>query len=493
MTVCVLTIAGSDPCGGAGVQADLRAFGALGVAGLSAITALTVQNSQGVTAVHPVEAEVLAAQIAAVLSDSPVGAVKIGMLGGAAQVEAVAGALQQFRPPHLVLDPVLASTGGVPLLDENGIAALLEKLLPLCELVTPNLEECRRLTGLQVAGPDAAREAALRLRSLGAGSVLIKGGHLPQAPSDLLLDADGAFHLLAGERVDTPHTHGTGCLLSAAIAAELARGRPLLEAATSAKQLVSLALQHPVVIGRGRGYPDPGSAWERRHPAGTDPRRQDAGAPRSHADRLALLQGLYVLTAPELRPDRDALAVAHAALAGGAKIIQLRDKGSSTPALVEMARQLNALAREHHALFIVNDRVEVALAAQADGVHLGPDDLPPADARRLLGPDAIIGVSVSDVAEARAAAPYASYLGVGAIFGSTTKSDAGPPVGVERIAQIKAAFPNHPIVAIGGISQDNIGAVARAGAAAAAVISAVVCAPDMQAAVETLGRSFREP
>lgn len=488
MTACALTIAGSDPCGGAGVQADLRAFAALGVAGLSAITALTVQNSRGVTAVHLVAAEILAAQMDAVLGDSPVGAVKIGMLGGAAQVEAVTAVLQRFRPPRVVLDPVLASTGGAALLDEAGKAALLEKLLPLCDLITPNLAECHQLSGLEVTDPDTAREAALRLRALGATSVLIKGGHLPQAPTDLLLDADGIFHLLAGERVDTPHTHGTGCLLSAAIAAGLALGQPFLEAVTRAKELVRLALRHPVIIGQGRGYPDPVAAPREIAPETAGP---SPGFPRCHADRLALLNGLYVLTAPELRPDRDALTVARAALAGGAKIIQLRDKRASTPAIVETARQLNALAREHNALFIVNDRVDVALASGADGVHLGPDDLSPCDARRLLGPDAIIGVSVSDVAEALAVAPYVSYLGVGAIFGSTTKLDAGPPVGVERIAEVKAACPNHPLVAIGGISLDNISAVWRAGADAAAVISAVVCASDMQAAVVAFGSNIR--
>ena len=482
MTVCALTISGSDPSGGAGIQADLRTFEALGVAGLSAITALTVQSTQGVAAVHPVAAEVLFDQIAAILADGPVGAVKIGMLGGAAQVEAVVEALIRFRPLNVVLDPVFASTGGTPLLDAAGRADLLEKLLPLCDLVTPNLDECRELTGIVVGDAASGEEAGRRLQAAGGKCVLVKGGHLAGEPADLLLDAEGLCRVLAAPRVHTPHTHGTGCFLSSAIAAYLARGCGVGDAVARAKEQLGRALAHPVIVGQGRGYP------------GILAERQAEGATpmRSHSERMSLLEGLYVLTAPDLRPDRDSLDVVRAALDGGARIVQLRDKRPFTPALLELARRLKAMAQERDALFIVNDRVDIALAADADGVHLGSDDMPPADARRLFGPDALIGVSVSTVAEAVPVAPYASYLGVGAIFGSTTKADAGPPVGVARITEIRAAFPQHPIVAVGGIDERNISAVAQAGASAAAVISAVVCAPDMQLATEKLLRAFRQ-
>jgi hydroxymethylpyrimidine kinase/phosphomethylpyrimidine kinase/thiamine-phosphate diphosphorylase len=480
--ICALTVAGSDPSGGAGVQADLRTFEALGVAGLSAITALTVQSSQGVAAVHPVPAEALFDQIAAILDDCPAGAVKIGMLGGKAQVDAVAEALGRFRPPNVVLDPVLASTGGVPLLDDAGRAVLLDKLVPLCDLVTPNLDECRELTGVGVCDAASAAEAGKRLQGAGARCVLVKGGHLAQEPTDFLIDADGTCHVLTAFRIDTPHTHGTGCFLSSAIAAHLARGWGLRDAVTRSKEQLSRALAHPIIVGRGRGYPSILAALQ----------SGSATRTRSHSERIALLEGLYVLTGPDLRPDRDSVDVVQAALDGGARIVQLRDKQPLTPALLELARRLSAMARKHGALFIVNDRVDIALAASADGVHLGPDDMPPADARRILGPDAIVGVSVSTVAEAVSVAPHASYLGVGAIFGTTTKADAGPPVGVERIAEIRAAFPKHPIVAIGGIDERNIAAVAQAGACAAAVVSAVVCAPDMRQATEDLERRFRQ-
>jgi len=162
-----------------------------------------------------------------------------------------------------------------------------------------------------------------------------------------------------------------------------------------------------------------------------------------------------------------------------------------TPQIVALAQRLGTTAREAKSLLIVNDRVDVALASDADGVHLGPDDMTPADARRLLGPDKLIGVSVATVEEARAAAPYASYFGVGAVFGTRTKADAGPAIGLARLGEIKAAFPHIPVVAIGGINAGNIADVARAGADAAAVVSAVVGAPDMAEATRELVRRFQ--
>ncbi len=456
-----LSIAGSDPSGGAGVQADLRTWAAQGVAGLSAVTALTAQNSRGVWAVYPVPADVLAAQLAAVLSDTRPHAVKIGMLGGAAQVRAVADALRRYVPPHIILDPVLASTGGVPLLDEAGQAALVSDLLPLCELVTPNQDEWAALPSLRDA------------------SVLLKGGHLPGAPTDVLTLRDGARTEFPGTRIDTPHTHGTGCLLSAAIAGYLASGYALTDAIRAARALLTAALRAPVAIGQGRGYPDAlrAAGW-RPQPGNT------------HAERLALVRGIYVLTDPHLRPERSAENITQAALAGGARVIQLRDKTLPTPALIALARRLTEAAHQAGAGLIVNDRVDVALAAGADGVHLGPDDMHPRDARALLGPDKLIGISVSTAGEADGQAEYASYLGVGALFGTATKADAGPPVGVGRLAEIAAAYPHHPLVGIGGITGDNVAQVALAGASAAAVVSAVVCAPDMTAATRALADAF---
>lgn len=480
MTTVALTIAGSDPSGGAGIQADLRTFAALGVVGVSVITALTVQNSLGVQSVHPVPADMLAAQLDAILSDMRVNAVKIGMLGGAAQVLAVAAALRQYALPNVVLDPVLASTGGVPLLDDEGRAALLMELMPLCDLITPNLAEANILTMMPVDSLKTMQAAGERLVSLGVKAALVKGGHLPDESNDLLVDNEGHRQIYADRRVDTAHTHGTGCFLSSAIAAHLAKHFPVDQAVKQSKNLLTRALLSPVALGNGRGYPDVLASV----------RTNGSARMRTHMERIGLLQGLYVLTDPNLRPDRSAEDTMQAALAGGASIVQLRDKHLLTPQLVALVQRLGTIAREAKSLFIVNDRVDVALASGADGVHLGPDDMTPADARRLLGPDKLVGISVATVGEAKAAAPYASYFGVGAIFGSKTKLDAGEPIGVERIREIKAAFPDIPIVAIGGINADNIGEVAGAGADAAAVVSAVVAAPDMEAATRELVARF---
>lgn len=476
MTRTVLTIAGSDPSGGAGVQGDLRTFSAFGAAGLSVITALTVQNSLGVKAVHPVSADVLAAQIDAVLEDTRPDAVKIGMLGGAGQVLTVAVALRRFRPQNIVLDPIFASSGGVSLLDAAGRQLLVTELIPLCDLVTPNLGEAALLTELPVHDPQTMQAAAQRLLEMGARAVLVKGGHLPGAPQDLLMRGDGSFAEYPGQRVPTEHAHGTGCLLSSAIAAGLACGEELSRAVRRAKTVVTEALAHPIILGKGRGYPDVAEAM----PAAR------AVSGRSHAGRMALFHGLYVLTDPKLRPDRSAEQVVTAALAGGARIIQLRDKALPTPEIVALARRLRQRVHAAGGLFIVNDRVDIALASEADGVHLGPDDLSAAEARRLLGLDKLVGVSTGTVEEAEAAAPYASYFGVGAVFGTSTKSDAGDPIGTKRIREIKAAFPHIPIVAIGGITADNIAEVSQAGAEAAAVVSAVVGAADMETAAGNL-------
>lgn len=257
-----LTIAGSDSGGGAGVQADLKTFSAHGVWGLTALTAVTAQNTRGVQAVEVLSPELVRAQIASVALDIGVDATKTGMLGGAEVVRAVAGAVRELGLRPLVVDPVTVASSGAVLLDAGGIEVLRFELLPLADLVTPNLAEAAALAGLPPLDDRAGMERAGRaLIALGAGAVLVTGGHLagPGAP-DLFLPAGGEPVWLEGERLPGAHTHGTGCVLSAAVTARLARGEALTAAVEGAKAFVARAIAAGLDLGGGVGPVDPGGA-----------------------------------------------------------------------------------------------------------------------------------------------------------------------------------------------------------------------------------------
>lgn len=247
-----LTIAGSDPGGGAGIQADLKTFAAYGVYGASAITAITVQNTLGVEAIAPLSADLVTAQMEAIAGDLDVRATKIGMLATAAIVEAVAAAITALDLPLVVVDPVLVSSSGERLLDEDGVRALRMEILPRARVVTPNIPEAEALSGIRITSPETAREAAGRIRDMGPRAVIITGGHASGTTViDLVLD-DDTFHEFASERVQSRTTHGTGCTYASAIAAGLALERPLVEAASAAQRYVAGAIANAPAVGRGR-------------------------------------------------------------------------------------------------------------------------------------------------------------------------------------------------------------------------------------------------
>ena len=256
MTAIAVTIAGSDSGGGAGIQADLKTFSALGVYGASVITALTAQNTRGVTGIHDVPPDFITAQIDAVFSDLKVAAVKIGMLSQAAAIDAVATGLDRYRQSNIVLDPVMIATSGDRLLEPGAVDNLRRLLIPRASVVTPNLPEAAALLDTAIAADEAAmRQQAERLLTLGAKAVLIKGGHGGGSESiDLLVDTNGVERL-AAPRFATRNTHGTGCTLSAAVAAGLATGMSLAEAARAAKSYVtaSIAAADRLSIGSGHG------------------------------------------------------------------------------------------------------------------------------------------------------------------------------------------------------------------------------------------------
>jgi hydroxymethylpyrimidine/phosphomethylpyrimidine kinase len=272
-----LTIAGSDPGGGAGIQADLKTFAAFGVYGASAITAVTVQSTRGVEAVAPLSADLVTAQIEAIAGDLTIDATKIGMLANAAIVEAVAAAIKELALPLVVLDPVLVSTSGERLLDTDGVQALCVELLPLARVITPNLPEAEALSGRRIRSAAEARDAARRIHDMGAAAVIITGGHGPgtkdgpgtrdQGPGtevvDLVFDA-GEFYEFRAPRIESTSTHGTGCTYASAIAAGLALGRSITDAAARAQEYVGGAIAHAPGLGHGRGPVD--HFWERGRP-----------------------------------------------------------------------------------------------------------------------------------------------------------------------------------------------------------------------------------
>ncbi|KRA13789.1 bifunctional hydroxymethylpyrimidine kinase/phosphomethylpyrimidine kinase [Acidovorax sp. Root568] len=257
----VLSIAGSDSGGGAGIQADLKTFSALGCYGMTAITAITAQNTCGVTGIHGIPPEMLKAQIDAVVQDIGVDAVKIGMLHSPDVVHVVAEAIRTYQLPHVVLDPVMVATSGDRLIAQETVAVLVQELFPLAEVVTPNLDEAGWLLGRSIESVEALELAAQDLLRLGARAALLKGGHLP---GDWVVDvlavqggehAQGRGHRLQSQRIATHNGHGTGCTLSSAIAAQLALGQPLQQAVEQARAYIlgAIAAGADVTTGHGHG------------------------------------------------------------------------------------------------------------------------------------------------------------------------------------------------------------------------------------------------
>ncbi len=252
----VLTIAGSDSSGGAGIQADLKTMFANGVYGMSAVTALTAQNTQGVRMVEEASPEFLAAELDAVFEDIRPDAVKIGMVASPQLIKVIAAKLKEYQAEHIVVDPVMVATSGSKLLADEAIEVLQNELFPLAEVITPNIPELSVLTGEEIKDEDTFAEAAKKLQQAAKVNVLAKGGHSVGDASDLLVMTDGTEKWYRGTRVENPNTHGTGCTLSSAIAANLAKGFGLVESVGRAKSYLFGALLAKMDLGKGSGPVD---------------------------------------------------------------------------------------------------------------------------------------------------------------------------------------------------------------------------------------------
>jgi hydroxymethylpyrimidine kinase/phosphomethylpyrimidine kinase/thiamine-phosphate diphosphorylase len=480
----VLSIAGSDPTGGAGVQADQRMLEAMNCTALSVVTALTSQSTHGVSSVYAVPTEVLRSQLETVLTDVRPDAVKIGVLPSGAHVRLVAESVDRFDLKNVVLDPVLAPTTGEPFLDDAGIESLLTELAPRVLLLTPNVPEATRLTNRRIDSREDMEAAGRTLWELGVKNALIKGGHLCEqiggdGVRDLFVDRLSDLTWISGGYVDTPHRHGSGCYLSSAIAAGLAHDIELIDAIRGAKRLLEDSLKRPRIAGKGRGSPGAPDVAKRQ------------AMEHQFGDRLARLTGIYFVTDDRIGSADKVREVVLAALIGGVRNIQLRDKSLSTKELTALAERLRDDTRACGALLIVNDYAGIAHAVDADGVHLGPDDISPAHARQILGPSKLIGISANSSQELAAygedGIDAASYIGCGPVFGTRTKADAGKAVGTEALRRMRGST-RHPVIAVGGISAANIEEVQSAGAAGAAVVSAISATPDPEAAARELVR-----
>jgi hydroxymethylpyrimidine/phosphomethylpyrimidine kinase len=256
MKNAVLTIAGSDSSGGAGIQADLKAMSANGVFGMSVLTSITAQNTCGVSAVFHLPASIIEAQLEAIFSDIPVAVAKTGMLATSEIVATVSRRLAKHPMEHLVVDPVMVAKGGYPLLEQDAIAIVKAELLPQASLVTPNIYEAEILSGMSIQTLADARVAAKAIYRLGCKHVLIKGGHLPEQPGTDLLYDGRFFRMYTGEFIQTSTTHGTGCTFASAIAAHLAKGKLIPDAIEAAKHYTTEAIRHGLALGKGHGPTD---------------------------------------------------------------------------------------------------------------------------------------------------------------------------------------------------------------------------------------------
>jgi hydroxymethylpyrimidine kinase/phosphomethylpyrimidine kinase/thiamine-phosphate diphosphorylase len=451
----VWTIAGSDSGGGAGIQADLNTLMDYAVHGATVITAITAQNTGSVIAIEAASVEMVQAQLTALQEDILPQAIKLGMLYDAALIEAVADKLSTLSIP-IIADPVLISTTGGALSSEGMIQTYLSKILPLAALITPNVHEAEALTGIMITDFSSMEKAAEDLLSKGAKAVLLKGGDLCGASlaSDYYADQDQGFWLNQ-DRHPTPHTHGTGCSLSAAIAAGLAQGWSLIDALVLAKAYVHAGLSQPRLIGQARNpIGHPGLAdlkshfpWITESPAPLPPAHppiHDPIGPYPIVDNLDQLRTLCTK---------------------GISFIQFRVKNPG-PDFVQQSREAMSIAQSMGVTLVINDHAEIASQIKAPALHLGQEDLVP------VSRDLILGISAHSLFElARAYAYHPSYLAMGPIFKTQSKKMDYPEIGLEKLAQIASLAPL-PLVAIGGIAYDQIPAVLALGCSGVAFIGA---------------------
>ena len=462
--VKTLTIAGSDSGGGAGIQADIKTMSALGCYASSVVTAVTAQNTKQVFCIQDIEAAVVEAQLRAVLTDLRPDAIKIGMVGCAENIKTIAQVLAEYNDIPLVIDPVMVSTSGNKLMEEEAIGTFCQHLLPMATVLTPNIAEAEVLARRTIATVADIDEAAEQILKLGCKALLIKGGHIEgNEKTDRLYFSNNSKPLIfESETIDSFNTHGTGCTLSSAIAAFLARGLRLEKAVAMAKNYISQAIREGanVCIGSGHGavnhffYPE---------------------------KLIKTMNNIQFITHENQRFDY--VEGAEMALRGGCKWVQLRMKDATNNKFLSIGRKVAVLCRSYNATFLLDDRVHLVAELGADGVHLGKNDMPISEARRILGNEKIIGGTANTFADVQhLAAQGADYIGCGPFRYTPTKRNLAPILGLEGyqniLKQMQQAGISLPLIAIGGIVSTDIAALRDIGVSGIAVSGAVLEAAD---------------
>jgi hydroxymethylpyrimidine kinase/phosphomethylpyrimidine kinase/thiamine-phosphate diphosphorylase len=465
------TIAGTDPSGGAGIQADIKTMQELGTHACAVITAVIAQNTQGVDSIEYPSEEMVAAQLRALQDDVPPAAVKLGMLSRTATVREIIKLLPSLQT-FTVWDPVLASSSGTTLLEDEAVVLARRELLPLIDLLTPNIPEAERLTGIDIKDPSDMKQTAIHLLGTGVGSVLLKGGHRSGALAQDYWTNGQEEAWFSSPALDSRHTHGTGCTLSSAIAACVARGYALLDALVIAKTYVTQGIRMAGGIGKGSG-PVAHEGWP-AEPA-------DLPALTASAE-IAERAVAFPVCPPKslgLYPLVDSAARVDELMGLGVQTVQLRLKDLLQDALRREIFAAAEAARNHGGHLFVNDYWELAAEAGAYGTHLGQEDLRGVDPAAIQATGLRLGTSTHGYAElARVACFKPSYIAVGTVFPSPSKPGLKQTLGVDELARLTVLSPV-PVVAIGGITLDNAAPVLETGVAGVAVISDIARAANI--------------
>lgn len=474
MKKIVWTIAGSDSGGGAGIQADLHAFQAMNTFGCSVIVALTAQNSVGVTKIEIPSNEMIAAQIKALEDDLPAKAIKIGMLGNKNVMHEVKTFLNRFNG-KVVVDPVMVSTSGAELLEPCAKDFLIKEIFPHAFLITPNLNEVRSLLNCEVNTFSEIEAAAKQLEKFGCKNVLIKGGHgISDFCHDYLWDGEKGFWL-SNVRHQHLNNHGSGCTLSAAIAALLAQDYSLQNALIIAKAYVSQGIRLATQYGLGPG-PVTQASWPRDFQdfpwVTTIPYSQ---FPKYSFKKLEEPIGFY--------PIVDNATLVKELAAVGVRTIQLRIKHLSGFELEKEIADAISFAKLHQTRLFINDHWQLAIQLGAYGVHLGQEDIETADLPQISKANLALGISThNDWEIARAHALSPSYIAFGPIYPTTTKQLNVPPQGTDKLKYYCDYLP-YPVVAIGGINLERLASVLKTCANGVAVVSAIADDPTKQSKI----------